>query len=569
MSQFHSELLLLVCLALIIPWTVQLIIGRQRLRYHLHELEILRAGELVRHDRLIELSRMNAARQFEVQWLTCLSHPETQLNALFQLLGEECGDQPCYCWIIDAQGECLGSNMTEKNRQNDLTFTPTGLRKLHAGGSGSPFGILRSDLLGPSPLLEKLRGDITFFKCSSENPVPVYLGLTTVRRITGNESVDQALIAKLCEHVIVPRPLQEESAEDFGDEELDLIRDMLSLRMLTDDHFETPRMMLREFLLKLAQLTNFERVSVFRTNHSTGAPELIASAGMPIEPELCNAWEQLEIDLQKENGECPSRWITSREQLQAFPGAPGARLQTALVVSHSRNEHCRTTLVFTSRWEVTESRINTELAKWSVQFIPQALDRALAHHQVEERARRDGLTQVANRQTFDTEIQKAITACQANQSPFSLVMLDLDHFKSINDVYGHLTGDVVLQDTARILNEVVQQTRLGDRTLVARYGGEEFAVLLPEVPIAGAMRIAEALRRTIEQKVHATESGNIRTTISAGVSSLGLHGNTVRSLIAAADKALYDAKRAGRNRVCKANAIDTLSDSKIPVLTPR
>lgn len=568
MSQFHSELVLLVCLTLIIPWTVQLIIGRRRLRYHLRELEILRAGELVRHDRLIELSRMNEARQFEVQWLTCLSQHETQLTRLFQLLSEECGDQPCYCWIVDAQGECLASNLTETNRQHHLTFTPAGLRKLRTAGNGSSFKIPSSDLLGPSSLLDRFCGDVTFFKCSNKNPVPVYLSLTTVRRITGNESLDHALLARLCEHLVVPSPIQETTAEDSGDEELDLIRDMLSLRMLTDDHFETPRMMLREFLLKLAQLTNFERVSVFRTNRSTGNPELIASAGMPIEPELCSAWEQLEIDLQNENGQVLSRWITTREQIPEFLGDSGAQLQAALIVSHSGHEDCRTTLVFTSRWEVTESRINTELAKWSVQFIPQALDRALAHLQVEERARRDGLTRVANRQTFDTEIQKAITACQANQTPFSLVMLDLDHFKSINDVHGHLTGDVVLKDTARILNEVVQQTRLGDRTLVARYGGEEFAVLLPEVPIAGAMRIAEALRRTIEQKVHTTENGNIRTTISAGVSSLGLHGNTVRSLIAAADKALYDAKRAGRNRVCKATAIDTLDDSKVPVLNP-
>lgn len=570
MSHFHSELVLLVCLSLIIPWTIQLIIGRRRLRRHLRELEILRAGELVRHDRLIELSRMNAARDFEVRWLTCLSHPETQLEHLFELLTEDCGAHPCLVWIVNSEGDCLATSLSERNHPGELIFTPSGLRKLRSGVNKSPFRVPKSDFINPAVLQDHPCTEITFFNCSNKNPTPVFLGVTSIRRITGIESTDEALIARLCQHLVLPSLLREEQQDDLGNEELDLIRDMLSLRMLTDDQFETPQIMLREFLFKLAQLTNFERVSVYRTDCSSDTPEIIATAGMPIEPNLCDDWLKLEIELQ--NGlsrkNVPVRWITGPEELPPFPGAHHAQLQSALVVSHCMPEGSRTTLVLTSRWEVTRSRINTELAQWSVQFIPQALDRALAQVQIEERARRDGLTQVANRQTFDTEIQKAITSCHANQRPFSLVMLDVDHFKSINDVYGHLTGDIVLQATATTLNEVVQQTRPGDRTLVARYGGEEFAVLLPEVPLAGAMRVAEALRRTIEQKIHVTEFGHIRTTISAGVSSMGIHGNSVRSLIAAADKALYEAKRSGRNRVCKATPIDHRDDSKVPALHP-
>src|SRR5690606_9278904 len=102
-------------LSLIIPWTIQLIIGRRRLRRHLRELEILRAGELVRHDRLIELSRMNAARDFEVRWLTCLSHPETQLEHLFELLTEDCGAHPCLVWIVNSEGDCLATSLSERN----------------------------------------------------------------------------------------------------------------------------------------------------------------------------------------------------------------------------------------------------------------------------------------------------------------------------------------------------------------------------------------------------------------------------------------------------------------------
>jgi len=158
----------------------------------------------------------------------------------------------------------------------------------------------------------------------------------------------------------------------------------------------------------------------------------------------------------------------------------------------------------------------------------------------------DPLTGLGNRKYFDRSIEMAVHNALASAEPLSLLMFDIDHFKSFNDSYGHLTGDQVL----RLVGMSLKQTIKG-QDITARYGGEEFAVVLPNTALRQALTVADHIRRAVMAKeLKKKSTGEIlgRVTISVGVSMLKPGDNT-DSLIERADAFLYAAKRNGRNRV--------------------
>lgn len=160
----------------------------------------------------------------------------------------------------------------------------------------------------------------------------------------------------------------------------------------------------------------------------------------------------------------------------------------------------------------------------------------------------DGLTRVANRRRFDEKLEAEWSRALRQGHPLSLVLLDIDYFKRVNDDYGHLAGDDCLVNVARVCAEEIQ--RSGD--LLARYGGEEFSVLLPATPEAGAVSVAERLREAVaEAPVHIDDQADpVNISVSAGVATIiPAPGSRPSDLIARADEALYAAKHAGRNRV--------------------
>ena len=163
----------------------------------------------------------------------------------------------------------------------------------------------------------------------------------------------------------------------------------------------------------------------------------------------------------------------------------------------------------------------------------------------------DPLTGLGNRKYFDRSIETAVQAALASGEPLSLLMFDIDHFKSFNDSYGHLTGDQVL----RLVGMSLKQTIKG-QDITARYGGEEFAVVLPNTALRQALTVADHIRRAVMAKeLKKKSTGEIlgRVTISVGVSMLKPDDDT-DSLIERADACLYAAKRYGRNRViCEAD----------------
>jgi diguanylate cyclase len=163
----------------------------------------------------------------------------------------------------------------------------------------------------------------------------------------------------------------------------------------------------------------------------------------------------------------------------------------------------------------------------------------------------DPLTGLGNRKFFDRMIDMAVETAFASERPLALLMFDIDHFKSFNDSYGHLTGDQVL----RLVGTSLKHTIKG-QDITARYGGEEFAVVLPNTPLHQAIAIADQIRHTIMAKeLKKKSTGEIlgRVTISVGVSMLK-PGDDTDALIERADACLYAAKRNGRNRViCEAD----------------
>ncbi len=163
-------------------------------------------------------------------------------------------------------------------------------------------------------------------------------------------------------------------------------------------------------------------------------------------------------------------------------------------------------------------------------------------------AAQDGLTQTANRRTFDQSLEKEWRRTARSGQPLSLIMMDIDFFKKYNDTYGHHGGDTCLKEVAAALREVVN--RPGD--LVARYGGEEFAAILPETQAEGALSLAQAMCRAVEALhiEHAPSDVSSWVTVSVGHATIiPRPEDTPTHLIELADSALYDAKEGGRNRV--------------------
>lgn len=165
-------------------------------------------------------------------------------------------------------------------------------------------------------------------------------------------------------------------------------------------------------------------------------------------------------------------------------------------------------------------------------------------------AHRDPLTDLFNRRHYQETITREIARCRRASLPMSLVLLDIDLFKSINDRFGHATGDDVIRRLGALLGESIRQ-----EDVACRIGGEEFALLMPAMPLDAAMQRAEALRERFSRLRFDTEAGPLGCTLSAGVAVFPVDGDTPDTLMREADRALYAAKRTGRNAVQGAGAL--------------
>jgi len=163
-------------------------------------------------------------------------------------------------------------------------------------------------------------------------------------------------------------------------------------------------------------------------------------------------------------------------------------------------------------------------------------------------SRYDDLTGVLNPRTYYEEAEKKLFSEQVSHAPCSVLFLDLDHFKKINDTYGHGAGDMVLSSTAKCIRQACRK-----RDLIGRVGGEEFSLFLPETDHSDAMALAEKLRRKIEQMEIAVEGSLVKITASIGVALKSQCHHSIADIQREADCAMYYAKQSGRNRVFSSN----------------
>jgi diguanylate cyclase (GGDEF)-like protein len=226
--------------------------------------------------------------------------------------------------------------------------------------------------------------------------------------------------------------------------------------------------------------------------------------------------------------------------------APGALLSVPLRGEEREAGHV---------WILSESlrfdEADLETARTIARRAAAALATAERYHNAKEKAFIDDVTGVYNARylltTADNEIQRA--ARYGN--PLSVLFLDLDRFKTVNDVHGHLVGSDILRELSILLGQCVRQV-----DTLARYGGDEFTILLVDTPHDVALRIAERIRSRIESHLfEAGREGTLRLTISIGISTCPMHGESRETVLDAADKAMYRAKSEGRNRVCSANEL--------------
>lgn len=179
-----------------------------------------------------------------------------------------------------------------------------------------------------------------------------------------------------------------------------------------------------------------------------------------------------------------------------------------------------------------------------------AVKRIQLFRQVEWLSQVDGLTGVYRRNALDDRISEEIRRASAFRTTLGFMIVDIDHFKKLNDRYGHQFGDLVLKRVGALLRAGVYET-----DFVGRYGGEEFGIILPRADFAGVLRKAEAIRGRIEEENFSQGLETVRITVSIGIAHFPRDGAGARELIAGADKALYTAKETGRNKVVDAGGV--------------
>jgi diguanylate cyclase (GGDEF)-like protein len=255
----------------------------------------------------------------------------------------------------------------------------------------------------------------------------------------------------------------------------------------------------------------------------------------------------------------PSRWLGSLKSLSELENAPvfssAVRILFHLKLSDS-DAQVLLDRVLTHRRELTrELGRDPGLRVAGMDYLSNVEKRydnpkIIEMEEFEETvrsARTDALTGLANRKVFQETLSAELRRSRRYRWPVTVLMLDLDHFKDVNDTYGHMLGDLVLERVGLIVRHAVR-----DADAACRIGGEEFAVVLPETAREGGYAVAERIRKRVEQAFQGrpVDGRDVPMTVSCGLATFPEDGLHADDLIARADEALYGAKRSGRNRVC-------------------
>lgn len=248
--------------------------------------------------------------------------------------------------------------------------------------------------------------------------------------------------------------------------------------------------------------------------------------------------------------------LVGRENDADIVVADGSVSRRHAIIEHTGAGYVLTDLGSTNGTCVNEERVQTatldpgdrvQFGSFIFKFLTSNHIELQYHEAVYSMMTRDGLTGTLNKRSFTEILRREFQRAVRRGTELSLILFDIDHFKSVNDNYGHLAGDEVLQEMGHRILKVI-----AEHDVFARYGGEEFAILLTDVPIEEARTVAERCREIVEAMPFATSVQPLAITVSVGVASaIGLEQpGDENTLVAAADERLYEAKNAGRNRVC-------------------
>ena len=323
----------------------------------------------------------------------------------------------------------------------------------------------------------------------------------------------------------------------------------VSLKEVADDFASTLSLnqLLDLVVKRTAKVINKgELVLVYRVDLESGQPQLIASHGVKQE---IKAWSKL--------GDLFDHWVLKHRQplliadvqsdfrfdvMNKHADIPFRCLISSPMINEGRMIGVlRMNSAKVGEFSTDDLRVLSILAV----LASSALTNAVLYQKTEEMAISDSLTGLYVHRYFHERLEEEHKRALISNSPFSILMCDIDHFKECNDRFGHASGDLLIKTVSQKLREGV-----GDNGLVARYGGEEFAIILPGVEKNKAILLAETLRKLVESLHVRTRGEELKTTISIGVASFPIDTLDPEGLLDSADKALYKAKNKGRNSVC-------------------
>jgi diguanylate cyclase (GGDEF)-like protein len=307
-----------------------------------------------------------------------------------------------------------------------------------------------------------------------------------------------------------------------------------------------------QLALFAVQLTHATGAAVSEWEREKGRVLAVATDGESPRPGLVFAVGESESALAARAGDTLFRRERARDALPVIAHEESFAIRPRTVAAVPLLLQGETVGVLTL-W-TTEAELDGEALRWVETLAPYLalqLRHSRAYGQMRERADRDRLTGLYNRQAFDSLLAVEVARYQRYLRPFTLLLLDVDHFKSINDRYGHPTGDAVLANVGRVLTRTLREV-----DVAARYGGEEFAVLLPETELDIGHDIAERLRSAVAASIVHAPGGQISVTVSVGLSACPACAGDPDGLIRTADAALYKSKQHGRNQVTAAAALN-------------
>ncbi|QDT32680.1 GGDEF domain-containing protein [Thalassoglobus polymorphus] len=486
--------------------------------------------------------------EFEVDWLKLAQLQHRSEIHFLNLWKSSCENpEACLAWLV-LNGDTLEATDHSQQSPDVVACFPEHLNY---------FCIERSSQQNRFQELPEHIEKLHLFRCAHDSPERLIL-IVSQLPCFATERIDLERLSELTGFVKnTSRTLT--TADASLDENLeDLIaREMLEIRSLLDVEFQSPTEMMEGFLNKLACLSGYEFASLYLSEtDSLKVEELshFASGGILQGQTSQESWNESEQKyLQSTDPAFDQPLIITPESILECDKEIPFRCGLLIPVRHEQES---IGLLFLTHSDSTmPSDEDARLIEWASTFLIQTLNKELTRTEIMDQARRDPLTHLANRRTFDLELDRLMQHANHANEPLSLVLVDIDHFKAVNDQFGHPTGDVVLQQVANILAQTTNELRVTDHAIAARYGGEEFALILPNIGEQGAVRIANQIREAIADQKIQTARTSLSVTASFGVAAFRGVELQPSELIQLSDVALYQAKNSGRNQVCSAREL--------------